>query len=444
MTQEMDWSGELHRTDAALLQNPRDAQAMADRAMALSKLNDWRSAVTLWEQLRGIIGDRPGLIRNIARGHLRLRDETGGLAIIDGLLRQDAEDPENWAVRGVALMQAGRWEEALDAMRRCLARRGLDHPDNTLNLSTTLMTLGRWDEGLPLYERRWPHVDASTASIHRHLSAVPAWDPATETDVDLVIGAEQGIGDTIMMARYFPILARRVRTVTAMAHPPLIELLTRNFAAIPNLRIVPKGEVPLSDNCRHLMSMSILHALNVRPDTIPSSLGYLSAVHWAGSNGRRHSRSRPAVGFAWQGSRSHPDDDIRSLPGELVVSLMNRCPHIDFHTLSPASMLPLDGKAALKNLYLPVAEGDGLEITAALMEEMDLVISIDSAPCHLAGALGVPVWTLLRRHADWRWGTSLAEQTPWYGSMALLRQTTQGDWSGLLDRVAERLHAGLR
>lgn len=442
MRQEMDWPAELSRTDATLLQKHQDTQALLDRAMALSKRNDWRPAIIIWEQLRQLIGDQPSLMRNIARGYLRLRNEAAALGIVDVLLGRNADDPETWAVRGVVMMQSGRWEEALDAMRCCAARLGLDHADNTLNLSTTLMTLGLWDEGLALYERRWPRVDANTAAIHRHLSTVPAWNPATETDIDLVIGAEQGIGDMIMMARYLPTLVHRVKTVTALVQRPLVDLLTRNLGHIANLRIVPLGEIALSDRCRHLMSMSILRALNVRPDAIVANLGYLSAAAWSGR--RRHPRSRPAVGFSWQGSTSHPDDDIRSIPAELVTGFLKRSPHIDFYALSPASMLPLHGDAAPANLHFPVTEGEGLEVTAALMEEMDLVISIDSAPCHLAGALGVPVWTLLRRHADWRWGLSLAEQTPWYASMALLRQTTNGDWSGLLDRVTDRLHAGLR
>ncbi len=434
----MEWSSAVGRTDATLLHNPQNPQAMLDRAVALSQLNEWRPAIRLWEQVRRIIGDRPSLMRNIARGHLRLRNEQTALSIIDALLVRDADDPETWAVRGVAMMQSGRLDEALEALRRCAAHRGLDHPENTLNLSTTLLTLGRWDEGLPLYERRWPHVDASTATIHRHLSTVPAWNPATETEIDLVIGAEQGIGDTIMMARYLPVLARRVRTVTAMAQPPLMALFTRNFAPFSNLRVVPLGEVPLTDSSRYLMSMSILHALNVRPDRIVAPLGYLSAAAWAEHGGRRRSRSRPAVGISWQGSPGHPDDDIRSLPPDLVLSFLKRSPHINFYALSPASLLPLCGTAP-SNLHFPVAEGEGLEVTAALMEAMDLVISIDSAPCHLAGALGVPVWTLLRRHADWRWGTSLAEDTPWYGSMALMRQTTMGDWSTILDQVTQGL-----
>ncbi|OYQ34114.1 hypothetical protein CHU95_11660 [Niveispirillum lacus] len=441
MAETPDWHAELSRTETVLSRNAHDKQAMLDRAMALSKLNDWRSAISLWEQVQALVGDMPPLTRNIARGYLRLRDIGTAQSLVDGLLARNTDDAESWAVRGVVLMQAGQWEDAIDAMRRCAARRGLDHAENTLNLSTSLLTVGQWEEGLALYERRWPHVDAGTAAIHRQLSSLPAWQPGTETDIDLVVGSEQGIGDTIMMARFLPILAKRVRKVTAMVQAPLLALFGRSFAATANLDFVPRGDVPLTDNCRFVMSMSLLHALNIRPNTIPSSLGYLSAASWAGGSGRRQTRSRPAVGVAWQGSPGHPDDDIRSLPATLVCDFLKRCPQIDFYALSPASMLPLHGHPAPANLFFPVAEGEGLEVTAALMEEMDLVISIDSAPCHLAGALGVPVWTLLRRHADWRWGTAMAEETPWYGSMALLRQPEIGDWPRLLDKVIHRLQA---
>ncbi len=438
MVDEPDWNAELNRTTALLKQNPADAQALLDRAVAASKLNDWHSAIADWEQVRRHIGDLPALLRNIARGYMRVRDLPKALAILEQLLLRDAGDAETLAVQGVSLMQMGRLEEALDCMRRCAAQRGLGHIDNTLNMATTLMTLGRWEEGLPLYEHRWPHVDGETRTVHTYLSAVPQWNPATDEQVDLVIGMEQGSGDIIMMARYLPILARRVRSVTAMVQKPLVSLLSTSFAHVPNLRIIPAANVPLTSDSRHLMYMSILHLLRERPDTVPSRFGYLSAAHFA-DRSRRRSSSRPAVGISWRGAAKHPDDDLRSFSPELAVQFMERSPHIDFHALSPPSMLPLADVPAPPNLYFPVNEDDGFEVTAALMEEMDLVISVDSAPCHLAGALGVPVWTLLRRHADWRWGTALVEETPWYGSMALLRQPAINDWQGLLDQVTARL-----
>lgn len=435
---EKHWQAELRRTGLLLFRAPEDARALLDRGVAAFHLEDWQMAVESMRKARLVVGDLPGLLRNLIRTYLKMRDPAAALTVAEQLLAGEGggQEPENWALMGSVLMECGRLEEALSATRRCRALGGQDHSANSFNMANLLLALGQWQEGLPVYEGRWNFVDEPSRAMKHALSALPAWNPAVESRIDLIIGAEQGIGDMIMVARYLPLIAARVLSVTVTTVPPLLALLSRNFAHVPNLRFVPRDAITAGGEARHLMSMSILHAMDARPDNIPARDGYLSASHWAGY--RRRSRARPAVGLAWKGSALHPADDLRSLPPQLVTSFIGQSPHVDFYALSPPSMSPLPG-AVPANLHFLVQEGEGLEVTAALMEELDLIISVDSAPCHLAGALGLPVWTLLRPRRDWRWEPGDDGQTCWYSSMSLLCQPSPGDWAGLLDEVTGRL-----
>lgn len=437
---ENHWHLELRRTGLALFRNPDDAQALLDRGTATFHLKDWRTALENMERARRIAGDLPALLRNLVRTHLNLHDTGTARTVAERLLADELgrSEPENWALMGSILLKNGRMTEALAAIRQCAALGAHDHAHNNFNMANVLLTLGQWQEGLPLFEGRWDFIDENSRAMKQGLSALPVWNPATESQVDLIIGAEQGLGDMIMLARYLPLIAARVRTVTAMTAPPLLDLLSGNFAHVPNLHIIPRGPVDRRDgDTRHLMLMSILHAMNAKPDNIPARDGYLSAARWAGH--RRHSRARPAVGLAWKGSSLHPNDNLRSMPPQLVTPFIQRSPHIDFYALSPPSMSPLSA-AAPANLHFRVEEGEGLEVTAALMEELDLIIGVDSAPCHLAGALGLPVWTLLHPALDWRWGLAHDQDgNHWYSSMTLLHQSSPGDWAGLLDQVTARL-----
>jgi hypothetical protein len=437
--QDIDWHAEFRRTGIALTLNPGDAQALLDRSVAAYWLADLTMALDCLQRAQSLLGNHPILLRNLTRTLLRMRKTDMALAIADLLTATPPEDsnPENWALLGACLMETDRQADALSAMRRCAVLYGPGHAENTMNMANTLLATGHWAEGLLLYEQRWHSIDRASLEIRQSLSSIPEWTPDCPIDTDLIIAAEQGAGDMIMIARYLPLFANRVHSLTVIVPNSLLSLLSASFAHIENLTFVPRGRVKITPRSSHLMAMSVLHALRATPDTIPARDGYLRAAPVM--NSRRRTCSRLAVGLSWQGSAAHTDDDIRSLPPELLVPFMEGSAQLDFYALSPPSMLPLK-EAAPSNLYYPVAEGEGFEVTASLMTEMDLVISIDSAPCHLAGALGVPVWTLLRRHPDWRWGTGSTDGSNfWYNSMHLMHQQKSGDWSGLLEQVTAKL-----
>lgn len=415
------------------------AQALIDRGVAAGNAGHWQTTSQCMQEALRIVGDLPGILRNLVRARAHLNDTDEALAVARRLLALDPDtaEPENWALLGTALAINGELAEALSAMRRCDALLGgRPHPKNTVNMADLLLRMGRWEEGLRLYEQRWAVADAVSLAIRDHLSALPRWDPAAPEPADLIIGGEQGSGDMLMIARFLPDIARRARRVTVMTVAPLLPLLAHSFADVPNLDLVPHARIDLTGYSHHLMSMSIPLALAIQPDGIPGRSSYLTAKDLGRTF--RHSKARPAIAFAWQGAPGHVEDRLRSLPSSLVGAFISRSPHIDFHAASPPSMSPWSGPRPA-NLHYPLAEEGGFVAAAAMLAEMDLTISVDSAPCHLAGALGKPVWTLLRRHPDWRWGATPAGPSPWYASMTLVRQSTPGDWDSLLDDVTARL-----
>lgn len=434
-----DWKAELRRTGLLLMRDPDNPQLLFARGVAALNLGDWALAIDCMEQVRQRAGEMPVVLRNLIRALLMARRTDVALERARLLVSLAPTDPENLALLGMALLAAGEIGEALTVLRRCgtMARHGDPcFEPNLYNQAIALLTLGRWREGWYFYEARWRFADAASLSLRSSLSTLPVWNPDEHPGADLVVGAEQGSGDMIMIARFLPELARMARSVTVIVPDRLTALLSAGFAGIANLRFQTRAALKVTDHSHHLMSMSIPGILALEPGRL-SGAPYLSARNW--TDGFRRPPVRPAVGISWLGSPLHPDNDLRSLPSDMAAAFMARFPEVVFHAVAPASQVPTAGMPA--NLCRPLQDRDGFERSAALITEMDLVISVDSAAAHLAGALGVPVWTLLHWRCDWRWGLDAGERTGWYDSMRLFRQQQPGDWSGLLDQVALRLRA---
>ena len=199
-------------------------------------------------------------------------------------------------------------------------------------------------------------------------------------------------------------LEQRGAKVLLFAQAPLRRVLQDSFPAV---QVLEEGESPPADFCCPLMSLP--YAFKTTLESIPASVPYLSA---------RNRPLRPGrIGVAWSGNPEHLNDRWRSIRPELLTPLDS----FEFQSL------PRSGDMA---------------DTAAAMSRMDLVISVDTAAAHLAGALGKPVWVLLPYVADWRWLSGRAD-SPWYPSATLFRQPAPGDWETVLRQVAEKLAKGL-
>ena len=303
------------------------------------------------------------------------------------------------------------------------------------NLGMTLLQLGDYPRGFAEYEWRW-----QTGQFTPFRCSHPRWDGRPIPDQTLLIHTEQGAGDAIQFARYLPLAAQRCGKLLLICPETLMPLLA-TLPGIAELR--PVGTITVAEFDTYLPLLSLPQVFGTTRATIPAEVPYVDVVALRRRKDvtalpRLESSARRRVGLVWAGSPTYKNDRQRSCPLQDVAAVL-RTPGVTFYSLQTGdrgqewAQLPpalhLQDLAPLLHDY-----GD----TALLIDQLDLVITVDTSVAHLAGALGKPVWTLLPYVPDWRWGLE-GETTPWYPTMRLFRQLRPGNWAAVLARVAEAL-----
>ncbi len=388
---------------AALQHGPDNAPALFNMGLSLSRL--------------GRLAEAEASLRAALTGQVK-PEEAHRLAEVHDAL-------------AVVLVELARDTEALDATQAAL-RLNPDHPQAEWNASLLLLRMGRFGEAWPKYERRWVLPGFREGAD----AAAP---PPSVLSLDQVAGRrvlvrpEQGRGDIIQFARYAPLLAQRAGGVILSVFPDLVRLMRglRGTEAV----IDDTDPAPPHDMETALLSLPLAFATAL--DTIPAEVPYLAAepdlrAAWAERLGPRIA---PRVGLCWWGSQHIPE---RSIPLDRLAPVL-RLSGIAFHAVQKDMT---DTDRAWLTAHGAIADhGPALTDfaqTAALLSHMDLVISIDTAVAHLAGALARPTWVLLRRSADWRWLLHRAD-SPWYPTARLFRQDARGAWDPVIAAVAEAL-----
>lgn len=276
--------------------------------------------------------------------------------------------------------------------------------------------------------------------IPRWKSQAPRWDGSRLHGRTILISEEQGHGDTIQFLRYLPLVRERAGNCRILLDcPPLLcRLLKQNNALGAEVleRDQPAAAAPRFD--RQIPFLDLPFAVR-RWEPVPVSEPYLHAPPAARAfwRDKLSATSGFRVGVAWAGNPKHPNDLRRSMPAEKLFPLLG----ISGAAIHSLQILPQGGPpkslldAGLIDLAASITD---FADTAAVISELDLVITVDTAVAHLAGALGRPVWTLLPFVPEWRWGLH-REDTPWYPTMRLFRQPAPGDWDAVIHRVFEEL-----
>jgi len=332
---------------------------------------------------------------------------------------------------GAMLSEAVEFDAALASYREAL-RICSDFAPAHLNYALLLLQLERYAEGWREHEWRWlcPHFARA-----RRQFAAPPWDGTEGRNRTVLIHAEQGFGDTLQFFRYWPMVAERAGEVILECQPELVRLLAANVG--PGVEVVARqglDEAGLPAFDAHLPLLSLPLVLN-RCDpreSLPGGAAYLQAEPELRNVWRVRLGARKGlrVGLVWSGNPDHRHDYRRSISLAQMASLQ-QTPGIEFHSLQKSASA-FEGLADWSSYLTDFAE------TAALVAELDLVVSVDTSVAHLAGALGRPVWLLLPFIPDWRWGRG-REETPWYPTMRLFRQPERGDWDSVVQRVAAEL-----
>lgn len=306
---------------------------------------------------------------------------------------------------GLALYRDGLLDLAQSTLRAAVAAEP-DNPTFRWALAFALLAAGQYAEGWPLLRARMQVTPPIATSV---TDAFPEWRGEPLAGRSLLVMREQGFGDQIMMARFAPLLRAQGARVTLAAHP----WLTRLFEPLADAVVATSPEAPARvarhDYWTHFFSLPEL--LGVTTDNLPAA-PYLSAPAEPSPTASPAGR----VGLVWR-----TQDPNRSLPAPLAAQLLGR---------GMVSLQPEDTGAA------------DFAQTAAIIDRLDLVVSIDTAVVHLAGAMGKPVWVMLpHRGLDWRWMRGRGD-SPWYPTARLFRQRTGGDWDLVVSEVEGALAAG--
>ncbi|MGA7936907.1 MAG: tetratricopeptide repeat protein [Kovacikia sp.] len=310
------------------------------------------------------------------------------------------------------------------------------------NKALTLLIGGNLQPGFAEYEWRWRVKNLPSFQPLRSFPT-PLWDGAPLEGKTIFLHAEQGMGDIIQFVRYVLLVVDLGGKVILECHPPLVNL----FQTIPGIQqIVPYGSPPPRFQV-HAPLMSLPHILGTTLETIPAQVPYLGNRGRRTGTGKLEGKGRDTapppltslkVGIVWSGNPENPYNRTRACPLELLLPLAE-IPGIQLHSLqkdlSPADQERLRAHPEVRNLREQLT--DFVE-TAALLDQLDLVISVDTAVTHLAGALAKPVWLLLPFAPDWRWLLE-RQDSPWYPTLRLFRQPTYGDWATVMERVKEAL-----
>jgi len=445
-----------HGSVLTALGQPDSAEQALGRALAidpahpeaLNALGNLRlaagDAVAAVEAYRQALAARPDYAEALSNLGSALRAQ-GRLAEAEAALRQAIGHRPTYASAlanlGLVLQEQGRWSEALAAYDAALAADG-GHPAARGNRAMLLLLLGRLEEGFAEYEARWQMPGFST---QRRDFGCPAWDGSPLDGKTLLVHAEQGLGSAIQFVRYAALAAGRGARVVLESQPPLLRLFRQSLVGpgLPVEAVIGKGEaLPPCD--RHAALMSLPHLLGTTLESIPATIPYLaaSADDVATWRQRLAATPMPRIGLVWAGNARHENDHNRSMPAAALAPLVARTAASFFSLQVPAKPGDLDSLPPGRVTDLSAQLGDFAD-TAAVLEVLDLLITVDTAAAHLAGALGRPAWLLLPYIPEWRWLRD-REDSPWYPSLRLFRQTAPGNWVGPVEQVRAALaRAGL-
>jgi tetratricopeptide (TPR) repeat protein len=402
----------------------QSARIFSGLGCAYQSLKDHARAASSFARSLALEPKSTSTCYNLGNSCYRLGQIERAATLFRQAVGMDPRDSASWNNLGKCLKELNRLEESIGAYNRALEVAS-DYSLAHYGRAITLLTAGRLKEGFQEYEWRWHTVTP------RHFPQ-PVWNGDPAPGQTLFLHAEQGFGDAIHMVRFVPEARKRVARVILECRPELHTLFQCSKCADV---VIPHGApIPPFDCFISLISLPCV--LGTTLDTIPHRTPYLQAPSEAGSLPKAPGRLK--VGLAWAGNPEHHQDAARSIRLKELAPIL-QVPGVAFYNLQQP--VPAGDQAGLRSLSDVIHSGpkfaDFLE-TASAISGLDLVITVDTAVAHLAGALGKPVWTFIQYSPDWRWFLNRAD-TPWYPTMQLFRQAEPDRWEPPIIRAAEAL-----
>jgi Tfp pilus assembly protein PilF len=462
---------------AVLEEKPDDADALNLLASATRSLGDVASALQLVRKAAEIAPFRADIFYNLGNAAQAAGHITDAIEAWQTSVRLDPAHADALANIGVAFGRQGRYAEAVEAYAHALdlqpdhriaghnignALGELDrgeeatrafraairhHPDLAeaeYNLSLALLRRGDYTTGFKLYEARWRSADFSHPPRH---TKVPNWDGTPLKGKRLLIHSEQGLGDTLQFVRLVRMAATLADTIT-LEVPTGLQRILKPFADVAE--IVGEGKVKGKIDCQTPL-LGLPHRLGLTLGSVPAPIPYLQVEPDAASamQALMQPDHRPMIGLCWRGNPKSPADRGRSIRDIAMLAPLRALKGVRFVSLMKMEMEELTLGTSATNWVVrgapfpiehpgPQFDGgaDAFIETAALIRLCRAVVTTDTSVTHLAGALGVPTVTMLKKVPDWRW-LGEGSATPWYPNMTLVRQAEFGDWLTTVERATE-------
>lgn len=406
---------------------PNTLQAYANLGAILQDQGKEDQAIVFYQQGLAIDPKNPHLLNGLGVALQKQHKLNAAVEFHQQALASQPNYVDGLVSFGKARLEQGKLPEAMSCFQQALE---ID-PNHAIahhNAAILLLMQGDYQRGFVEYEWRFKTAEFPPCPFQQ-----PVWDGSPLSGRTLLLHAEQGLGDTIQLIRYAAIARERGGRLILTCHQPLVRLLS----TVPGIeQIVPLG-LPLPNFQTYAPLMSLPRILGTTQDTIPNHVPYLQAPPTDFSLPVPQG-TRVKVGIVWAGGNLYKNNHNRSCPlpafqpllelaDVTLYSLQKGIPQLDLAELGWQSQIQ-DLSHHLKDMA----------DTAAAIAQLDLVITVDTAVAHLAGALAKPTWLLLAHIPDWRWMLH-REDTPWYPTMRLFRQSHPGDWQGVMQQVVVAL-----
>jgi len=443
----------------AVFSDPHNPEYYYNLGLILATLGQMKNAVTAYQNA---INLQPGYSDALNNLGLMLYDQDmleESVILFQQAIRSKPDLTNAWYNLGMALQAQGRSTEAIEAYDQVL-QVSPDSAETHFNRSISLLLTGNFEEGWDEYEWRFRPSGKKMGGVsEKHLMR---WDGASLNQKRLLVNDEQGIGDTLQFIRYLPMLKEQGGTVIFETSKPLQTLLEK-FAGLDELVVPSSGGMSNIEFDFFVPLMSLPGIFNTNLETIPDRIPYIFAnnekvklwqdrinqhtfnvgIVWAGTPTANYGQAGLSglehVNLAWAGNPVNKTAASRSNRLEYFRPL-SKIPGVQLYGLQKGAGAKQvrQMSAAIDVINLGEKFKDFSD-TAGVIENLDLVVTVDTSVAHLAGAMGKPVWVLIPLVPDWRWMLE-RDDSPWYPSMRLFRQHIRGEWGDVFHRIAYELH----
>lgn len=418
------------------------AKVLIDRCIQLQGQQDHLGALRLIEEQFSLVCQSPVLLHLQGISFYRLDRFNEAIKAYEMALALQPEFPAALNSLGFVLQDVGRMEDALKAFERAL-QIAPEFSMARLNLGLAQLKLGDWESGWENYEARWTgSAETASPDFKRPNVPLPQWDGQEVPDQQaLLVITEQGFGDTFQFSRFLLEAKKKFARVGFACSQPTQRLLEWAMGNEIVLLISLPTDYAVWDWYCPLMSLP--RALKVRVEDIPSPEPYfpvpLQAKNYWAKRLEALAPGRMRVGIAWTGRKTHQYDSRRSIRFEQITQLL-QTPYITWVSLQKWGAEEIGPSIPSSVDWIDLTP-DLMDFadTAALLSNLDFIISVDSSLIHLAGMMGTPAWMLNRFDSEWRWLGSRSD-SPWYPNLRIFNQPKFGDWTSVLELVGEELH----